>query len=241
MGRTVVVTGGGTGIGRAIAGRFAASGDSVVITGRRKEVLEHTAAALPGDVASACFDATDPDAVAAFAGSLDAVDVLVNNAGGNRDFDTEAPGHTLQEVADAWLSNFTANVLSAVMMTTACRGKLTSGGSVVTLGSIAADNGSGSYGAAKAAVASWNIELSRALGPAGVTANVVSPGYIADTEFFRDKLSGQRTSELVAATATGRAGTPQDVAATVEFLASPSARHITGQVLAVNGGAWTTR
>lgn len=241
MGRTVVVTGGGTGIGRAIAQRFAVSGDSVVITGRRKAVLEETTATLPGNVVSACFDATDPDAVGGFVESLGAVDVLVNNAGGNRDFDADSPGQTLREVADAWLSNFAANVLSAVIMTTACRDKLASGGAVITLGSIAADQGSGSYGAAKAAVASWNIELSRALGPLGVTANVVSPGYIADTEFFRDKLSGQRTSELIAATATGRAGTPQDIAATVEFLASPGARHLTGQVLAVNGGAWATR
>ncbi|MGW4096798.1 SDR family NAD(P)-dependent oxidoreductase [Mycobacterium sp. NPDC004974] len=241
MGRLVVVTGGGTGIGKAIAQRFAARGDSVIITGRRRDALDQAAAELPGDITVSCFDATDLDSVEAFAASLDSIDVLVNNAGGNRDFDAGTSDQSLRTVADTWLSNFTANVLSAVVMTTACLDKFSDGGSVVTIGSIAADQGSGSYGAAKAAVASWNVDLSRQLGSCGVTANVVSPGYIGDTEFFRDKLSGQRRAELIAATATGRAGTPGDIADTVAFLASPGARHITGQVIAVNGGARTTR
>jgi 3-oxoacyl-[acyl-carrier protein] reductase len=241
MGRLVVVTGGGTGIGKAIAQRFAAGGESVIITGRRRDVLDQAAAELPGDITPRCFDATDLDSVEAFAESLDSIDVLVNNAGGNRDFDADTSDQSLRTVADAWLSNFTANVLSAVVMTTACRDKFADGGSVVTIGSIAADQGAGSYGAAKAAVASWNVDLSGQLGSRGVTANVVSPGYIADTEFFRDKLSGQRRGELIAATATGRAGTPGDIADMVVFLASPGARHITGQMIAVNGGARTSR
>ena len=112
---------------------------------------------------------------------------------------------------------------------------------MVNIGSIAADTGAGSYGAAKAALASWNVALAGQLGPRGVTANVVSPGYIADTEFFRDRLTDERRDALVAATSTGRAGTPADVAGTVEFLASGAARQITGQVIAVNGGALTTR
>lgn len=241
MGRLVVVTGGGTGIGKAVAQRFASCGDSVIITGRRRDVLDRAASELPGDVTPSCFDATDLDSLDSFAASLDSIDVLVNNAGGNRDFDAGTADQSLRTLADAWLSNFTANVLSAVVMTTACRTKFVSGGSVVTIGSIAADQGSGSYGAAKAAVASWNIDLSRQLGSCGVTANVVSPGYIADTEFFRDKLSGRRRDELIAATSSGRPGTPADIADTVAFLASPGARHITGQVIAVNGGAYATR
>jgi 3-oxoacyl-[acyl-carrier protein] reductase len=111
----------------------------------------------------------------------------------------------------------------------------------VHIGSIAADKGAGAYGAAKAGLASWNIQLAAALGRRGITANVVSPGYIADTEFFRDKLTEQRRDSLIAATATGRAGTPDDIAATVAFLASPGARQITAQVFAVNGGEYATR
>lgn len=69
----------------------------------------------------------------------------------------------------------------------------------------------------------------------------MSPGYIADTEFFRDQLADDRRAALIAATHTGRAGTPDDVAATVYFVASSAARQITGQVIAVNGGEHTTR
>ncbi|MGA9310820.1 MAG: SDR family oxidoreductase, partial [Pseudonocardiaceae bacterium] len=114
-------------------------------------------------------------------------------------------------------------------------------GAVISISSIAADKGAGAYGAAKAGLASWNIDLARELGPRGVTANVLSPGYIAETEFFRDQLTDQRRDALIAATFTGRAGTPDDVAGAVAFLASSAARQITGQVLAVNGGARTTR
>lgn len=240
MRRTIVVTGGGTGIGKAVAAVFARAGDDVVITGRRQEVLDKAAADLGGNVRTACFDAADPVRVEEFAGTLDSIDVLVNNAGGNIDFDREAPG-TLAAVAESWRSNYEANVVTAVLMTTACLGKLASGGSIITIGSIAADKGAGSYGAAKAAISSWNIDLARTVGPRGLTANVVAPGYIADTEFFRDKLTGERRESLIAATMTGRAGVPGDIAETVGFLASPGARQITGQVIAVNGGERTTR
>jgi 3-oxoacyl-[acyl-carrier protein] reductase len=112
---------------------------------------------------------------------------------------------------------------------------------VVQIGSIAADQGADSYGASKAGLAAWNLSLAAQLGPRGITANVVSPGYVSETEFFRDQLSEERRSALIAATATGRAGTPEDIVGAVAFLASPGARHLTGQVLNVNGGAHMTR
>jgi 3-oxoacyl-[acyl-carrier protein] reductase len=70
-----------------------------------------------------------------------------------------------------------------------------------------------------------------------VTANVIAPGSTRDTEFFRGGMTEQRRSALIAQTANGRAGTPADIAATVVFLASPGASHITAQTLHVNGGA----
>lgn len=239
MARNVVVTGGGTGIGRAVAGAFAKAGDAVVITGRRSEILDRTAREL--GVRAVVCDATDPAAVAQFAQTLDRVDVLVNNAGGNTDFDRPKAGGSLEALVANWRANLDANLVSAVLMTAALDDLLAAGGSVIQLGSIGADKGAGAYGAAKAGLASWNIGLARDLGPRGLTANVVSPGYIASTEFFRDRLTNQRRDSLVADTSTGRAGTPEDIAETVLFLASPAARYITGQVLAVNGGARTTR
>lgn len=240
MSKTVVVTGGGTGIGKAIAARFARDGAQTITTGRRLEVLEQAVDEIGGDVRAHCFDASQPDQVARFADEVGEVDVLVNNAGGNTDFDRQAP-NGLADTAAAWRSNFEANVVSAVLMTTALRPAMRPGGAIITIGSIAADKGAGSYGAAKAAVASWNVDLAREVGPAGITANVVSPGYIAETEFFRDVLTGDRKRALIAATMTGRAGAPDDIAAMVTFLASGQARQITGQVFAVNGGEWTTR
>jgi 3-oxoacyl-[acyl-carrier protein] reductase len=186
-------------------------------------------------------DASDPAQVEALSADLpERVDVLVNNAGGNTDFDRRGAAG-LKDLADSWRANLEANLISAVLMTAAVQDRLGSGASVISIGSIAADKGSGAYGAAKAGLASWNIGLAAQLGPRGVTANVVSPGYIADTEFFRDKLSAERRDALIAATSTRRPGTPDDVAGVVEFLASAAARQITGQVLAVNGGERTTR
>lgn len=241
MRRNVIVTGGGGGIGRAVAARFAEAGDAVLITGRRPGPLQATAAELGADCA--VCDASDPAQVEA-AELPETVDVLVNNAGGNTDFGL--PGDAdltadLKDLAASWRANLEANLVSAVLMTASVRDRLAAGGSVISIGSIAADKGSGSYGAAKAGLASWNVGLATELGPRGVTANVVSPGYIEGTEFFRGRLSSGRREALIAATSTGAPGTPDDVAGVVHFLASPAARQITGQVIAVNGGARTTR
>ncbi|MCK7622055.1 SDR family oxidoreductase [Streptomyces sp. RS10V-4] len=240
MARTILVTGGGTGIGRALAAHFAGAGDRVVITGRRPGPLREAAAALGGVTAEVC-DHTDPAALLRLATALpDRLDVLVNNAGGQTDFDTDG-ATDLASFARDFRANLDANLLGAALTTRALADRLAAGGAVIHLGSIAADQGSGSYGAAKAGLASWNVELARTLGPRGITANVVSPGYIAGTEFFRDKLADSRREQLIAATATGRPGHVDDITGAVAFLASPAARHITGQVLNVNGGAVTTR
>ncbi|MDR0344065.1 MAG: SDR family oxidoreductase [Nocardiopsaceae bacterium] len=241
MGREVVVTGGGTGIGYAVAARFAQQGDAVLITGRRPDRVRAAAERLGPAVRAVACDATDPAAVQALQPSLPAsVDVLVNNAGGNIEFDRPEPAD-LAELAASWRANLDANLVSAVLMTALVADRLAAGGSVISVGSIAADKGAGSYGAAKAALASWNISLAGELGPRGITANVVAPGYTAGTEYFRDRLTGTRRQHLVAATSTGQAGRPGDIAGAVFFLASGDARQITGQVLPVNGGAWPTR
>ena len=236
--RQIVVTGAGTGIGRAVAGAFAAHGDQVVITGRRKDVLAQTAARLGPSVRAVAFDANDPAQVQAALGDLPPrVDVLVNTAGGNTDIGAEPPAD-LAGLAAAWHANLDASVLTAVLMTAALRPRLAAGGTVVNISSIAAHRGgSGSYGAAKAAVEAWNLSLAEDLGQDRITANVVAPGYIEATEFFRGGMTGERRAALVAQTANGRAGTPDDIAGTVMFLASAAAGHVTGQTLHVNGGA----
>lgn len=235
----IVVTGGATGLGRAIATQFVRAGHRVLITGRRAELLRQTAAEV-GAEALPCDNSVPGDLDRLSRACDEPVTALVNNAGGNTDL-TRLPPTGLSGLAEAWTANWTANVLTAVLTTTALDAQLADGGAVVNVGSIAADKGAGSYGAAKAAVSSWTVHLARELGPRGIRVNAVSPGYIAGTEFFHGLLSREREQDLLDATLTHLHGHPDDVAATVLFLASPAARHIAGQTIAVNGGAWTTR
>jgi 3-oxoacyl-[acyl-carrier protein] reductase len=241
MARQVVITGGGTGIGFAAAERFVAAGDQVVISGRRAEVIDRAVDCLQNGARALVCDAISPEDVLAFGRELPpSVDVLVNNAGGNTDFDLPEP-IDLTSLANNWHANLDANLVSAVLVTSIVSDRLAPGGAVVNMGSIAADKGAGAYGAAKAALASWNVDLATELGPRGVTANVVAPGYVERTEYFRDRMTDTRRETLLDATKNGRAGSPEDIAGTVFFLASQDARHITAQVIAVNGGAWPSR
>jgi 3-oxoacyl-[acyl-carrier protein] reductase len=249
MARAVLVTGGANGIGRAIAARFAAAGEKVVITGRNAERLDQVAGEL--GVRGVVCDGTVPAQVAALAGELGpGIDVVVNNAGGNTDFGhghSAEPGERagcsteLEQLAASWRANLDANLISAVLTTHAIADQIVPGGSVISIGSIGAERGAGSYGAAKAALAAWNLTVSAELGPRGITANVISAGYIEGTDFFRGQLTNARRANLIAATHDKRPGRPDDIAETALFLASPGARHITGQTIHVNGGAFVTR
>ncbi|MEU2040311.1 SDR family NAD(P)-dependent oxidoreductase [Nocardia niwae] len=238
---TVVVTGASGGIGRRVAQRFAEGGADVVITGRSPERVEQAAREL--GVRGIVCDAGDPAAVERFAESVGpAVDVLVNMAGGNTDLATGgAEAGSLAELAAQWQANLSMNLLSAVLTTAALRERLRPGAAVINVGSIGAEYAAGSYGAAKAALAAWSAGLSAQLAPTGVTVNTVAPGYIENTDFFQGQLSEQRRAWLIDSTHDKRPGDPDDVAGVIEFLASPHARHITGQTIHVNGGAYTTR
>src|SRR4051794_19106039 len=115
--RDVVVTGGATGIGRAIAVAFRKAGDRVTITGRREGVLKEAAISMGARFVA--FDATDPKAITRILPLLpESVHVLVNNAGGNTNLDRPEPAD-LQTLAEAWRANLDSNLLSAVLVTTA--------------------------------------------------------------------------------------------------------------------------
>lgn len=240
MTRTVLVTGGTSGIGAAVARTFRDHGDHVIITGRSPRTVEPAANELA--VTGIACDATIPSDVASLAEQLpDSVDVIFNSAGGLVPASAAHGIPPLEKTARQWADYFALNVTSAVLTVEVLSDRLTEGGRVVSVGSIAADTGSSSYGAAKAALASWNVSLSRSLAVKGVTCNVISAGYITETNFFGDAMTSERHDRLVEQTHNKRAGVVDDIAQTGFFLASPGASHITGQTIHVNGGAFTTR
>ena len=163
MTRTAVVTGGATGIGRAAAAQLVREGAEVTIVGRRRDVL--AAAATEIGAKAVAFDAADPASVTAALPQLpEAVDVLVNAAGGNTDLGAERSTDELVDTRSSWLANFEANVLTAVLVTTALLPRIADGGRIVNLGSVTARSGGGSYGAVKAALEPWTSELAFRLG-----------------------------------------------------------------------------
>lgn len=190
-----------------------------------------------GAVRPVVADLTDPGQLPAVVEAVGdrPVDAVVNNAGGYLGGDAG----TLAGVAGHWRANLDANVLTAVLLTEALRPVLRRpGGRVILLSSIAAQRGGGgAYSAAKAALHGWAYDLAAELGPEQITVNVVSPGYVAGTEFFGDRMTPEGHARRVAATLVGRAGLPDDVAGAVRYLVGPDAGYVTGQVLGVNGGS----
>ena len=237
MTRLAVVSGGGTGIGAATAGMLTGEGYEVLIVSRRADVLARAAEQIGPAVTPVVADLADPDRIGpvldAVAGR--AVDVLVNNAGGHVSGDTSTPAGLAQQ----WRATHDSCVLSAVLLTEALRPLLRRpGGRVILIGSTAAQRGGAApYAAAKAALHGLAFSLATGFGPEGITANVIAPGYITDTEFFGDRLDAEGHARRVAATLVGRAGQPYEVAEAVRWLIGPGGGFVTGQIINVNGGS----
>jgi 3-oxoacyl-[acyl-carrier protein] reductase len=248
MGRIVVISGGGTGIGFAAAEMFAADGDQVVLLGRRPEVLAAAAEKMHGATYFAA-DLSDPHAVRAAAGFIaeqhGAVDVVIHSAGGNGGLEKKVEyADPLETIAHEWSLNFRLNTLTSVLLTEALKDQLVDEtGRVLFISSISSLRGSGrvAYGAAKAALTPYVVRLAHELGPRRITVNAVAPGLIADTPFFGEPITEERLKRRAEETVTGRVGVPSDVTELLHFLASKKARHITAQVMHVNGGAESSR
>ncbi len=239
---TIVVTGGGTGIGRATALRLAADGRHVTAVGRRAEPLEQVAAAARGAVSTVTADVSTEAGALGLAAALGKAGRgcagLICAAGGNPPSSVAAEPVAAERAA--WQASFESNVLSAVLPLTALRESLIqSAGRVVLISSIAALRGSGAgpYGAMKAALHGWVYDLARDLGAHAGTANVIAPGFVPDTEFWEARLTEQMRRDRVAQSLVGRPGEPAEVASLIAWLLGPEGGWMTAQILSPNGGA----
>lgn len=237
MSRLAVISGGGTGIGRATAGMLAGEGYDVIIVGRRPEVLADAVKWIGPQATAVTADCADPDQVTAVTTAVGdrEVDVLFNNAGAFISGDDT----TLTDLANRWRAVFDSNVTTAVLLTEALRPKLRRPGArIILVSSIAAQRGGGGpYSAAKAALHGWAFDLATQLGPDGITANVISPGYIQDSEFFLGRMTEEGHRSRVNANLIKRPGEPSDIAEAVRWLAGPGGTYVTGQIINVNGGS----
>jgi 3-oxoacyl-[acyl-carrier protein] reductase len=229
MARLAVVSGGGTGIGRATAGMLAGEGYDVIIIGRRPDVLADAVRWIGPQASAVTADLADPAQIGAV------VEAVGNNAGAYVGGDDSTPAG----LAARWRANFDSNVLTAVLLTDALRALLRRpGGRIILTSSIAAQRGGGGpYSAAKAALHGFALDLATQLGPEGITANVISPGYVTDSEFFTGRMTPEGHASRVAATLVKRAGEPADIAEAVRWLVGPGGGFVTGQIINVNGGS----
>jgi 3-oxoacyl-[acyl-carrier protein] reductase len=235
--RTAVVTGGGTGIGRAIARLLAADGWGVAVLGRRRAPLEEVAAET-GAVAVAA-DLSRPDdverAAAEVVAALGTVDALVLNAGSAQ----RGPQDTLEQVAAHWTATMAQNLLPAVLLEHALRPHLRRpGGRVVAIGSASARVAGGevAYASSKAAMNRWVVGMAAALGGEGITVNGVAPGFVPETELYGGLLDPAFTRSAPQRIAVRRVGTPEDVADAVRWLVSDGTGFVSGTVVEVDGG-----
>jgi NAD(P)-dependent dehydrogenase (short-subunit alcohol dehydrogenase family) len=239
---SVLITGGGSGLGEGIARHFGAAGARVTISGRRRERVDAVAAdigpacrAVAGDVTVAADRAVMVAAAVEHGGGR--LDVLVNNAGNMY----RGPLATLQE--DELLAVFHSNVVAGIMLTQAALAHLRSSrGAVIFVGSVHSQRafpGVSPYAATKGAIETLTGVLAAELGPEGIRVSCVRPGAVF-TEInqraglFDDDTARARLQALGPAHALGRIGTAEEVAEAVEYLAR--AEWTTGGVLTVDGG-----
>lgn len=241
-GKRALVTGGSRGIGAAIAIALADKGADVAITyersGQRAAQLVHTIEGKGRKAVAIQADSASPEAIQRSvddaARALGGLDILVNNAAIAR----------YSNIADFAVEDIDAllavNVRGPLLAAKAAIPHLKAGSRIISIGSAGADRVVGTpatvYYMTKSALQSFTRGLAQELGPRDVTVNLVQPGS-TNTESNPEK--GDSADFQRSLIPLGRFGQPEDVAAAVAFLATPAARHITGAILTVDGGALT--
>lgn len=235
-GQRALVTGAARGLGREIALALAAAGAHVLLNGRAPPALDVVADEIRrrgGEATPLPFDVADPRAVAGV--DLQDLDILVNNVGGrDRRPLSELDPDALRRLLDLNLvAPFSLSQRAAAGMVRRGRGRIIN---VTSIAGPLARSGDAAYTSAKGALAALTRALAAELGPHGVTANAVAPGYFA-TEANAAMVADPEVADwLGRRTSLGRWGRPEEIGGAVVFLASPAAAYITGHTLFVDGG-----
>lgn len=244
-GKVALVTGGGRDIGRAVSIALATSGASVAINynasaGSANEIVREIES-MGGQSLAVKADVTSSTEISSMLATIserfgDRLDILVNNAGGI------LARKKLDEMDEVfWDAVIELNLKSVFLVTKAVVPRMTEGGTIVNLSSLAARDGGGggalAYSAAKGAVLTLTRGLSKELASRKIRVNCVSPGLIDTT--FHDTFTSPEVRKTVAGrTSLGREGTAEDVAKSVLFLASDASAYITGESIEINGGLY---
>ncbi len=238
-GKRALVTGGGSGIGLAISQGIVENGGSVVIVGRREEMLKEACASMGPKASYIVHDVTDLPGNVEFVKKLEAggpVDILVNNAGQN----IKKP--VLETTDEIYHNILEVNLIAVFSLTREISRYMLErkSGAIINIASMASLFGIpyvSAYTSSKAAIAGLTKQLATELSPFGITVNAVAPGFI-DTAMSRKAFEGdpERKRKVLSRTPMNELGLPEDVANSVVFLASPAARYLTGVILPVDGG-----
>jgi 3-oxoacyl-[acyl-carrier protein] reductase len=239
-GRTALVTGASQGIGRACALSLARAGARVALAARNAAKLEEVAAeiaAAGGTAAPIALDLASEESIQSGAkaalGQFGKIEILVNNGGITRD------GLMLRMKRADWDAVLQTNLTGAFLLTQVLSSAMLKArwGRIINITSVVGEigqAGQANYAASKAGLIGLTKSLARELASRNITVNAVAPGYIATP--MTDVLNDQQRAAMMAQIPLDRAGTPEDIAAAVTFLASEQAGYITGHVLDVNGG-----
>jgi 3-oxoacyl-[acyl-carrier protein] reductase len=245
-GRTALITGGGTGIGRGIAIELAKAGARIAITYRTHAPDDQLAQQIRDlcgvDLIAVALDATSEAEVGTALGTvrqeLGTLDVLVNNIGGL------IKRSTIADMDYAlWRQVISVNLDSMFLVTHHALPLISSGrGRIINVASLAGRNGghagATAYASSKAAVFGFTRGLAKELAPSGITVNALAPGFIVDTPFHETFTAADSKEATIATIPMQRAGTPEDVAGAAVWLASDLSRFVTGTVVDINGGQY---